>query len=160
MVKKMVINSSGDDHDVDDVFQESIVMLYRNIQLGKFLGKSSIKTYFYAISRNLWYRKLTKSKNSVSLDVERIGEDLHPSEEIQMNQDDANKKNIVAKMLDELTRGCRNILRDFYFEKLSLESICEKYGFASKGVAKTKKHRCLKKLIDKYSSSQLQSQLL
>ena len=152
MIEKLVKENGGNVSDVDDLFQDSLETLYRNFQRGLFKAESSVKTYFYAIARNIWLGQIRKNKYTQRLDIEIIDEEMHPSESLESDENATGNHQLVARLVNEMPDGCKNILTDFYYRYLSVEAIQEKYKLASKQVAKTKKYRCLKNLIDAFKS--------
>jgi RNA polymerase sigma factor (sigma-70 family) len=52
--------NKGSQQDAEDLFQELILVFIDLVQTGKFRGQSSIKTFLYAIARNLWLNELKK----------------------------------------------------------------------------------------------------
>ena len=53
--------------EVEDVFQEGIISMVVNIQEGRFKGKSSIKTYLYAIAKQILFKKQQKKQPVLGL---------------------------------------------------------------------------------------------
>lgn len=152
IIEYLVLNNSGNASDVDDLFQEVLVVFYRNVQLGKFQGNSSIQTYFYAIARNIWMTQIKKNSVLKVTSVENISDDDHPVEHEVASNFSKETEEMLTKLLSEMNEGCKKILTDFYYKKMSLDDIKKSYQLASKQVAKTKKYRCLKKLITTFNS--------
>ena len=152
MIENLVVNNSGCLADADDLFQEVLVTFYKNILLGKFLEHSSIKTYFYAIARNTWITQVKKNKTLNTTCLENISDDIQPIENNSAKEFSDEQEILLTELLTEMKEDCRNILTDFYYKKLSLDAIKKNYKLASKQVAKTKKYRCLKKLIEAFNS--------
>lgn len=159
MIKKMVVSNSGNTTDADDLFQEALVIFYRNIQNGSFEGKSSIKTYFYAIARNIWFGQIRQSNKVEVLGLESIPEKMQPVENVQSDDPSLELQKIITDLLNKMSDACKSILTDFYYRNMSVEAIRENYKLASKQAAKTKKYRCLQKLINTFNSKIGQTQL-
>ena len=56
------------------------------------------------------------------------------------------ESNLVAQMLDQIGKDCKQILLFFYFEKNKMSEIANKMNLANEQVAKNKKSNCMKKL--------------
>ena len=60
MIQHYIQTNNGGPSDVDDVFQDAIIVLYHQVRKPSFLLTSSISTYFYSVCRNLWLKKLRR----------------------------------------------------------------------------------------------------
>ena len=145
MVLQFILNNSGDEADAKDVYQEAIIVVYDKIRSGKFELSSKLKTYLYSVSRRIWLKKLaqqSKKTNNISdfEDVLAIDEDFerHEEKDQQFNQ--------MKKALDLLGEPCKTIIQDFYIHNLSMQDICEKFGYTNTDNAKTQKYKCLQRL--------------
>lgn len=109
MVTHLILTNSGTKDDAEDVFQDTIIILYEKIKANIFVLKSSLKTYIYSVSRNLWlYRLRQKSRD------DKITESFMAVAEEYVDVDfyyEENDKD--AKMTDYfrlLGESCRKIL--------------------------------------------------
>src|SRR6185295_4861281 len=55
---------SGSVQDAEDVFQEVVVAFIDLVHHNKFRGESSIKTFLFALNRNIWLNELKKRQRS------------------------------------------------------------------------------------------------
>lgn len=145
MVLQFILNNNGDEDDAKDVYQEAIIVLYNKIKSGNFELSSKLKTYLYSVSRRIWLKKLTqmsKKTNNIAdfEDVLAIDEDIETHEQMDMQFD----KMKVA--LESLGEPCKTIIEDFYIHNLSMQDICEKFGYTNTDNAKTQKYKCLQRL--------------
>ena len=145
MVLQFILNNNGDEDDAKDVFQEAIIVLYNKIKTGNFELSSKLKTYLYSVSRRIWLKKLaqqSKKTNNIAdfEDVLAIEEDLeqHELKDLQFVQ--------MKTALDSLGEPCKTIIHDFYIQGLSMQDICEKFGYTNTDNAKTQKYKCLQRL--------------
>jgi len=141
------INTYGIDEEIAaDMFQDTLIVLHRNIMKGKLVElTSTLKTYIYGIGKNLIKERLQKDKkyvNNVELMEHHPGTFVH--EKDRMESDD--RKKIVMNLLEKLGEPCRSILRLYYFKSYSMESIAECLNYKSDDVVKTQKSRCLNEL--------------
>ncbi|KYG79640.1 RNA polymerase sigma factor [Roseivirga echinicomitans] len=137
-VKQYVLKNSGNVEAAEDVFQEAISITYFNLLENKFRGDSSLVHYVIGIARNLWLHKLRK-KTLPTSPIE--GNEL--SENDDPGQIDISLLNYI---LAKLNHGCRQILKNFYFNEMSMEEVAKNSNLGSAQAAKTKKLRCMKKL--------------
>ena len=64
-VKNHVINNSGSDDDVYDVFQDSVIILYNQITENTLNLNTDLKGYFFGIARNVWSAQLRNNQKTV-----------------------------------------------------------------------------------------------
>ncbi len=145
MVLQFILNNSGDEDDAKDVYQEAIIVLYDKIKGGSFELSSKLKTYLYSVSRRIWLKKLAQQSKKTSNiadfeDVLAVDEDMeqHEMKDMQFNQ--------MKTALDSLGEPCKTIIQDFYIQGLSMQDICEKFGYTNTDNAKTQKYKCLQRL--------------
>jgi RNA polymerase sigma factor (sigma-70 family) len=146
MVKAHVLQYYGNEQDVDDVFQDTIVILDNNIRNNRFEGRSSLKTFFFSICKWRWYtiRRSTK-RIALTDDTKRMDTDDLKSPEVLMLAEE--KKNIVQQLLNTLGETCRRIL-ELYQLDYSMEEIAQDLGIAYQ-TAKNNTHNCRKVFREK-----------
>lgn len=137
MMTRLVINNSGTEEEARDVYQEALVVFWQKSVSGKLVLTSKISTYIYSICQNLWRKELDRKKR---LSNEERDTPIH------MDNESEERRLIIAKCLDQLGDGCKQVLMYYYFDELSMQDIAEKMGFANTDTAKTKKYKCKKKL--------------
>jgi len=154
VVKKFIITASGTKQDAEDVFQEAILILFRNIKDEKFEHKSRVETYLYSICRHLWLDILRKRKRELKhqsefglqFSSEQMSDDINEQKDISLAE-------AAFKMLGE---KCRELLQLFYFKKQNMVAIAKHLGFGSEQVAKNQKYRCIEKAKQHLKTLQLQ----
>ncbi len=141
MISVMVLKNSGSQEEADDVFQESIIALHRQVKQGRFEGKSSIKTYLYSIGKNLWIRQLSKINRHVALDMEKLEKSAYVDSLLTSNEK-------LRGLLAKLDEACNRLLTEYYLMGISHQVIMGRFNLGSVDAARNKKHRCMKKLMD------------
>ena len=145
MVLQFILNNNGDEDDAKDVYQEGIIVLYNKIKGGNFELSSKLKTYIYSVCRRIWLKKLSqesRKSNNISdfEDIMAVEVDLEQHEEKDQQFDKMNDA------LLHLGEPCKTIIQDFYINSLSMQDICEKFGYTNTDNAKTQKYKCLQRL--------------
>lgn len=137
-----ILKNKGTAHDAEDVFQDAITVLFRKLKEEHMQLNCSIHTYLFAVSKNLWLKKLRKNQKMVyKLDEE---ESMELAEE-HLSLLFTNERNeIMAKMIKKLKPDCVKILEAYYFDRMRMREIAEKFDISSEQVVKNKKARCLK----------------
>lgn len=152
-----------DEDDSKDIFQESFIVLYNNIQAGKLDNMTaSLSTYFMSICRNKALEMLRGSAKSVNVDSEMsltLMDGEVQSEKIEAllaldNGDEAieaQKEELVRTIVKDLPSPCNKLLWGFYRDNLSMKSLAEMFNYSSEGVVKVTKHRCCEKFRARYN---------
>ncbi len=156
-VKHLVIQFPSIILETEDVIQEGLTRMILNIRGGKFLGRSSIHTYFYRICKNIC---LKESQNSIKAwetadEERRTGDAWTNSEGVDEEQErefDQLKRVLEAK--GKLEAKCVEII-DMRFgigtkgkKQLSFEEVAEHLGLSYDN-ARQRFKRCLDKLIQR-----------
>lgn len=145
MIQNVVVNNNGDSQDGEDIFQDGMIVLFNQARKPDFELRCTIKTYLYSICRNLWLKKLRKSSRIVELS-DTIKQFITVDETQLKTLEVTEEKEIVANYLNQLSNGCQEILKYFYFDKIKMSKIAQLMGLANEQGAKNKKSMCMKKL--------------
>lgn len=132
----MVRKNNGSVDDAVDIFQDSLLILNRNLRNNTFRGDASIKTYLFSVCRNLWLKEYREKQRRLAVE----------SESMQVSENDINylvKVEVVSLLMDELGEDCRNILVEYYFNNKSMLELKEIFNVNSIQAVKNKKWRCL-----------------
>ncbi len=149
-VKVLIAKHSCSFELAEDIFTEAVICMRDNILCGKLTELKSVKSYLFAICRNLFLVHANKQKRILERqnDVLRYYyEEVDGVGNQQEQEDITYKLKKVNSVLENMDEKCRTIITSFYLYRNSMEEIAEKMGFASRDVAKTIKGRCFKKLL-------------
>lgn len=140
--------NKGSQQDAEDIFQETIIVFVDLVQREKFRGESSIKTFLYAIARNVWLNELKKRDRMFIRDTESYQNNPRESEDLQevLIRNEAKQK--VMELIDQLGETCKKILVFYYYDNLSMKEIYERMHYESEQVVRNQKYKCMKKLIE------------
>lgn len=145
-------NNRGTPNDAEDFFQESLVVVYRNLHKEGFELKCAISTYIYSVMRNLWMNELRKrSKSGLQLVMDEPDKEfiLVQQDELEEKRAIEKKHELISELLQTFKEDCREVLMAFYFKKQSLREIAAAKGFTEQ-YAKKKRYTCMnafKKLV-------------
>ena len=146
-IQRLVFKNSGNAEDAEDVFQDALVIIYKKVINDELKLSCSLKTFLYAISRNLWLQKLQKKENKTEsfIDVEDDG-----IEPFEVNEDfvEHEKYNLYQKHFMKLSEDCQKVLK-LFLKKVSLKEIANVMGFSSVDYTKTRKYLCKKNLKER-----------
>ena len=142
-VLQFVLTHNGSEADGKDVFQDGMVVFYKNVKAGKFRGESAIGTYIFAICKFLWFKKSKKESRYVEYTIqerEAIGESPH------IKVVNAEKQQVVLKLFNKIGKPCRDLLILTLYQNCSMKEIAELMGFKNEQNARNKKYKCVKQL--------------
>ncbi len=138
-----------------DIFQETMLAFYSNVRQGKLTQlNSSLKTYLYAIGRNVY----TNHKNQQKLttlplsDIEDYQHFDTPSDK-DLVQLAIEKEKAVLEIVRSLGPPCQPILFLYYYQRYSIKKIRESLAYKNDAVVKNMKSRCLKNLRSKVAQT-------
>jgi RNA polymerase sigma factor (sigma-70 family) len=139
--------------EAKDVFQESVVGLYKNVKAGK-LDKIdvSIKTYLFAIGKNIILNALRRKGIETKV-YESFTESTDNG--IHYHYEHQHLIDLVKRLYRAMGSPCKEILEMYYERDFDMESIAERVGYKNADVAKKKKYECLKSLEERISKSKL-----
>lgn len=143
-VKSMVQKHGGISQDAEDIFQEALIVFYRNAIRDDFELTAALSTYIYAVSYRLWLKQLRKRKPSVEIsDAEdRLVDTFH----FELAEEESDKLGEVLEVMESAGKRCKEILTLFYFNKLKYGPIAEKLGMKDERAVREQKYRCMKRI--------------
>jgi RNA polymerase sigma factor (sigma-70 family) len=139
-VRNHVLQNSGSQEDVSDVFQDSIIVLYKQITEDNLNLTTDLKGYFFGIARNVWSSQLRKNQRNTELDIDIADDD-------QDDYGDLVLERIVSKAFQKLKPDQQMIL-SLFSDGLSYEDIAIKMNLKNELYARRKKYLCKEALLD------------
>lgn len=153
------------EEDIKDVYQESSLALYKNIETNKLTDlSSSLYTYFLRICINQSLKTIrnqglhltlgindtdVKQKNMVSLaKVDSIMKECSESEATEITE---RKAKLVHSILDVMSPQCKKLLWSFYAEDMNWSTIADMNGLSNANSAKSTANRCRNTFKEKYN---------
>ena len=140
--KKYIQSNNGSVDDAKDLFQDALVILYKNVQSEAFNLTVSLKTYLLAIVKNLWLQELRR-RNKMPVVTQQP--DL--PEIILEEEKDIEMAKAAFNLLGE---KCRQLLILFYFKKKTYRELASFLAFGDERTAKNQKYRCLQKAKENF----------
>jgi RNA polymerase sigma factor (sigma-70 family) len=144
IITKWIHKNGGNEPDAADIYQEAMVILYEKAQNEEFRLSCKIGTYLFAVSKNLWHKKLQKLQKGpgyLNDETEIAYEDdikAHQEREIHYGQ--------LNAALSQLGEPCSSLLKAFYQHDMSMQDIAKEFGYTNPDNAKTQKYKCLNRL--------------
>jgi RNA polymerase sigma factor (sigma-70 family) len=144
-VRKYICDNSGTKDEAFDIFQDSIMVFFNYVTSKKFDPKYEIGAFIFTVSKNQWINQVKKNSKEVALP--EFFDCTDNSGDIMESLISKERENEVAQLLGQLGDKCEELLRFSIFYKLKNSEICEKMGFSTENAVKTRKYKCLQKLI-------------
>jgi len=142
-VLSMIRGYGGQEADVDDIFQEAIIIFYRKAKAKELDENTIVQPYLMVTCKQIWF-KFYREKSKLKWDelpLEESGEEM-----LFMEYVNNRKRALLYKHFKMLHAECKRVIKAFY-GGLSYEEIAEKFGFSSSQYAKRKKYICKEILI-------------
>lgn len=143
-IEKLIFSKGGTKADANDVFQEALIILNRNLEKSDFKLTFSFYTYLYSVSRFVW--KDTQKQFSKQELHNLQSEDVSILDTVLEEQ----KYQLAEHAFRKLRERCQQLLQQFYLKKMTFKVIAEVMQFKSEKVAKNQKYKCLQKVKDIY----------
>lgn len=145
-VLKYIVNNNGSQEAAEDIYQESIIVLYENCKKPEFQLNCQLQTYLYSVAKRLWLKELRKNNKVFLMKENEENEVVDVSEEMVEHEEKEWNLNKMNESLEKLGEPCVTLIRDFYINKLNMEIIAEKFGYTNADNAKNQKYKCLQRL--------------
>ncbi len=134
------------EEEVEDIFQEGMVALWKNIQQQTYELNSNVKlsSYFLEICKRRWWEKIRNQKKQINISID----------EVEVSNTDPNvldqwlkqeEQDQFQRLYRTLGERCQDILRRFYYEKESMKQIALAFSLTEPS-ARNEKYRCMQRL--------------
>lgn len=141
-VAAFVSKLKGSFEDAKDIFQDALVIYMEKSADRHFLLQTSPEQYVLGIAKHLWLRKFKRDRSKISLDAveSTISLPNDPPPEIESKR--------ILRFLEITGKKCLDLLVSFYYERLTMNEICNSFGYGSVHSATVQKYKCLEKVRD------------
>jgi RNA polymerase sigma factor (sigma-70 family) len=143
-INKYITRNFGSNEDAEDIFQETIIVLLQKVREVDFVLTSSLKTYLFAIAKNLWLKRLRDNKIIVVDNFEKY----QPQSEMfafELHTELAREEKL-ALWLTKITVHCQRILKAIFFYKEPMISLMQKMGWKNKHSAANQQYKCIQQI--------------
>lgn len=143
-VRQFILSNSGNAQDAEDMIQEGIITLDKNIRAGKFNQESSIDVYLTSICKFLWMNQIRK-KSKISLKDDFQPLNLQTDSNQGLDLIEKEKGLLMDSLLERIGKRCKQII-SLWKLSYSMPEIAELTGLSSEAMARKTKYNCMKKL--------------
>jgi DNA-directed RNA polymerase specialized sigma24 family protein len=107
------------------------------------------KAYLMGIAKHLWLRGYEANSRYIPLDeVSNMADLMNPDEQQPLT-------NKILRYLESTGQKCMDLLKNFYYDKLSMAEIAQSFGFSGERSATVQKFKCLEKVRETVKSKSL-----
>ena len=134
--------------DIEDVFQESCILLMQKIKSGGFAisREGALFSYLVQIGKLTACNLIRKRKDITSEDVVTISDNLHKEyEDISVDEKQKSQDEFLDRVFDSLPSDCKTLLKHFYWGRKPMDRIASVLGMRNADSVKTKKNKCMNK---------------
>lgn len=146
-VRRLIFLNNGREEDAKDIFQETLVIIYRKLQKDKTTLNCSLKTYIYSVARLLWLKELENKRNR-NINLEECDQfvDIEDNdyELVGVNE----RLKLYHEQFEQLSNDCKKILK-LFLNNISIAEITKIMGYSSVQHTKNRRYRCKKSLIER-----------
>ncbi|NNL91553.1 MAG: sigma-70 family RNA polymerase sigma factor [Saprospiraceae bacterium] len=141
-ISSYVLKHGGVVEEANDLFTFAIMTFIKQCYRPEFILSKSLESYIFSVAKYEWMR-LRKVKNRVKLEEDIEIEEQEPSIEHLMI--DRERKKELKRAMSHLDEKCIQILT-MWSSSIKMREIAYQMLYKSEGMARKKKHECLKKL--------------
>lgn len=142
MVQSFVLKNNGSIHDAEDIFQETVIVLLEKVPMDDFELTSSLKTYIYSISSNLWLKRLREAKRMSNIEVKEVLDELHGTGVAKEHE----QQRKVSTLMSKISAHCQRLLNMIFFRNKNIVQIVEEQGYTNIHTAQNQKYKCIQQL--------------
>jgi RNA polymerase sigma factor (sigma-70 family) len=146
-IRSLVLHNGGNIEDAEDLFNEGMAVLFKKARSRKIHLSSKLKTYLYAVCKNLWFQQLEQRMQVLYYTKSYVAE-KKPRYYVRPDNNEEIKEEInriLWKHFKRLPKDCQKLLQ-LYVEKVPFKEITKKFNYVNKDYAKVRKFVCKERL--------------
>lgn len=140
-VASFVRRKGGSLDEAKDVFQDAIIALYEKKKKDPD-GEAIIlneNSYLIGIAKNIYLKKMNKDSRVAIVSLDSISHHLISETDIKISDR-------IYNYIEKAGKKCLELLKGYYFDKLDMTEIAEKFNFSGERSATVQKYKCLEKI--------------
>lgn len=150
-VARHVAKWGGTVEEAKDIFHDALIVYYEKATLGTMVYCRNDEAYVFGVARHLWIKRYAQNQRHASLDQLMAGYEVT---DIGLDwQSDGAEEEMTAttgKQIMQVLRAagqkCMELLTAFYYEKLDMQTLADRFGFSGTRSATVQKFKCLQKV--------------
>ncbi|HLR38709.1 MAG TPA: sigma-70 family RNA polymerase sigma factor [Chitinophagaceae bacterium] len=155
-IKRWIMNNSGSVAEAGDVFQEAVIVVYKQSREKDLKLTCPFEAYLMAIVKRMWFKMLkTRGRRGVTIDLDDVyNVGTSNIEEMEEALAQEEKESKIMNYFETLGERCKEIIRLCLKKGAAQEEIAEQLGL-SYGYLRKKKSKCMAALVQKVKSAGL-----
>lgn len=148
LVLAHVLKNSGTREEGEELIQEVMLSIWKNIRAGKYKNENKFNNYFISVARNQWKNKLRSKKSRLQTTNLSLEETQIPDKGGEAMAEKAEKEATIQLMehaMRELKEECQRLLRAFHYDGKRLKEMAEEQGI-NHGTMRKRIHDCRERL--------------
>ena len=138
------------DEDIDDIFQESLVVLMQKVKSGSVSCSRDGALFSYLVQiGKLTACNQVRKKRALSLDdTVTFSLQLHniADDEIAVDEKQQMQNELLDKLFDRIPSECSTLLKHFYWNHKPMDEIASILGMRNADSVKSKKNKCMNRI--------------
>lgn len=144
LVARHVSKMGGSFEEAKDIFQDALVVYYEKVQVSGVTLKYSEKAYLFGIAKYLWIKRYKENSKNIPFDSLELT--FNESTDLADTVYEEVSSLKLMRLLQQAGQKCMQLLSAFYYEKLDMETLAERFGFSGPRSATAQKFKCLEKV--------------
>lgn len=140
VVVKYISRRQGTLEQAKDIFQDALIIYYEQVLSTEKQIEQTETAYIFGIARHLWIHQF-----KLGVNYEPLSEKIELVEHV--NNERISDKQLMRLLMNAGER-CVSLLKTFYYDKLSMTEVAERFGFRNERSATVQKFKCLEKVRD------------
>lgn len=146
VIAKFITANHGSEEDAKDIFQETLLVFSKNMEKKDFQLTSSLKTYLYAISKNLWLKSLRNRKPTDSLESKENEYAALSDTSAQEQENEMEITDYIDRLMAKMPVHCQKIVQYVYYQNLPVDKVVQALGYNNNHTASNVKYKCIQQM--------------
>ena len=140
------------DEDIDDVFQESLIVLMQKVKSGSVVSsrEGALFSYLVQIGKLTACNMIRKRRTENLDDAVTFSIYLHNSEEdgdeLAIDEKQQMQNDFLDKLFGRIPSECSTLLKHFYWNRKPMDEIASILGMRNADSVKSKKSKCMNRI--------------
>lgn len=139
-IERYIRANQGSAEEARDVFQDTLLIVLKQVNKPDFQLTASLKTYVVSISKHLWLQHLKQKTKFVSLSGDELAERADESADTGAT---SSALDLLAPILSAITVTCLTLLTALFFQRKSMATLMAELGYANRHTVQNQKYKCL-----------------
>lgn len=158
LVAAQLRRMGAEQEDIRDIFQEGMVVLWKNIHEGSYKLQAStrISTYLVQVCKWQWSDQLKKARTKKEVRMDGMEDSSVARQDSPSVLDQWMKEEEMERfhlLFHKLGTRCQNLLQHFYFDRQSMKEIAQVFSI-TEATARNEKYRCMKRIKHLFHTQQ------